>query len=70
MPATAGPGYYQQWHPRGGTFIFDDGHAKFITRSTDFNNAVVCPDGRKSGDNDPNAATDGNYYSTDYGLCD
>lgn len=69
-PTTGGPGYYQQWHPRGGTFIFADGHAKFITRSTDFNNAVVCPDGRRSGDPDPNAATDGNYYSTDYGLCD
>ena len=70
MPTSGTTNYYQQWHPRGGTFIYDDGHAKFITRSTDFNNAVVCPDGRKSGDSDPNAATDGNYYSTDYGLCD
>ncbi len=69
-PTTGGAGYYQQWHPRGGTFIFADGHAKFITRSTDFNNAVVCPDGRRSGDPDPNTATDQNPYSTDYGLCD
>ena len=64
------PSYYQQWHPGGGTFIFDDGHAKFITRSADFDNAVVCPDGRRSGDPDPNSSTDSNYYGTDYGICD
>ena len=63
-------GYYQQWHPGGGTVIFADGHAKFITRGTDFNNEVVCLDGGRSGDGDPNQATDGNPYPTDYGLCD
>ena len=67
---AAATNYYRQWHPAGGTIIFEDGHAKFITRSTDFDNEVVCPDGRHSGDLDPNAATDGNYYPTDYGLCD
>ncbi len=62
--------YYRAWHPAGGTIIFVDGHAKFITRSSDFDSEVVCPDGRRSGDLDPNAATDGNNYPTDYGLCD
>ena len=50
--------------------IFADGHAKFITRGADFNNEVVCLDGRRSGDAEPNQATDGNPYPTDYGLCD
>jgi len=64
------PTYYKQWHPHGGTVIFADGHAKFITKSIDFDNEVVCVDGRRGGDLDPNIATDGNYYTTDYGLCD
>ncbi len=64
------PTYYKQWHPGGGTVIFSDGHAKFITKSIDFDNEVVCVDGRRGGDPDPNTATDGNSYTTDYGLCD
>ncbi len=64
------PAYYKQWHPGGGTVIFADGHAKFITKSIDFDNEVVCVDGRRGGDMDPNTATDGNSYTTDYGLCD
>ncbi len=64
------PTYYKQWHPGGGTVIFADGHAKFITKSVDFDNEVVCVDGRRGGDLDPNTATDGNSYTTDYGLCD
>ena len=62
--------YYRQWHPAGGTIIFADGHAKFITKSVDFDSEVVCPDGRRSGDADANTGTDGNSYTTDYGLCD
>ena len=64
------PGYYQQWHPGGGTVIFADGHAKFITKAVDFNSEVVCLDGRHSGDVDPDTAADHNPYATDYGLCD
>lgn len=64
------PNYFKQWHPGGGTVIFADGHAKFITRQTDFDNEVVCVDGRRGGDADPNMGTDGNSYATDYGLCD
>ncbi len=67
---AATPNYYRQWHPAGGTIIFEDGHAKFITRSADFDSEVVCPDGRRSGDTDPNTAADQNFYTTDYGLCD
>ena len=26
----ANPNYYQQWHPRGGSMVFADGHSKFI----------------------------------------
>jgi prepilin-type N-terminal cleavage/methylation domain-containing protein/prepilin-type processing-associated H-X9-DG protein len=62
--------YYRQWHPAGGTIIFADGHAKFITKAIDFDNEVVCPDGRHSGDADPNYPGDSNSYPTDYGLCD
>jgi prepilin-type N-terminal cleavage/methylation domain-containing protein len=69
-PASGTTSYYQQWHPSGGTFIFADSHAKFITNSADFDKTVVCPDGRRSGDPDPNYPADGNSYPTDYGLCD
>jgi prepilin-type N-terminal cleavage/methylation domain-containing protein/prepilin-type processing-associated H-X9-DG protein len=64
------PTYYQQWHTRGGGIVFADGHSKFTVSSGDFDNQVVCPSGNRSGDPDPNAATDGNYYGTYYGLCD
>lgn len=46
------PGYYQQWHPGGGTFIFDDGHAKFITSASAFNALAVTPDGKTYNDKD------------------
>jgi prepilin-type N-terminal cleavage/methylation domain-containing protein/prepilin-type processing-associated H-X9-DG protein len=38
-------GYYQQWHPRGGTVIFVDGHAKFITSQIAFNAITTTPQG-------------------------
>ncbi len=64
------PNYYQQWHARGGGIVFVDGHAKFVTSSGDFDHEVVCPAGERSGDTDPNASTDNNYYGTYYGVCD
>jgi prepilin-type N-terminal cleavage/methylation domain-containing protein/prepilin-type processing-associated H-X9-DG protein len=69
-PTTGGAGYYKQWHPGGGTVIFSDGHAKFITKSIDFDNEVVCVDGRRGGDIDPDPVGHQNSYTTDYGLCD
>ncbi len=64
------PGYYQQWHVRGGGIVFADGHAKFVVNNGDFDKQVVCPAGGRSNDPDPNASTDGNAYGTYYGLCD
>ncbi len=58
------PGYYQQWHPRGGTVIFADGHAKFVVSSEQFDQEVVCPAGQKSGQTDPST---GEWY---YWECD
>jgi prepilin-type N-terminal cleavage/methylation domain-containing protein len=64
------PGYFQQWHSRGGGTVFADGHAKYTISNGEFDQEVVCPNGGRSGDPDPNAATDGNSYGTYYGLCD
>lgn len=64
------PTYFQQWHARGGGIVFVDGHAKFVTSAGDFDHEVVCPNGERSGDADPNASTDNNYYGTYYGVCD
>jgi prepilin-type N-terminal cleavage/methylation domain-containing protein/prepilin-type processing-associated H-X9-DG protein len=64
------PGYFQAWHSRGAGFVFADGHAKFVVTSGAFDQQVVCPSGGRSGDPDPNAGTDGNYYGTYYGICD
>lgn len=59
--------YYQTWSAVGGAMIFSDGHARSITRAGDFDNAVVTPDGHRSGDpsSDPNA-----YTGTWYSVCD
>lgn len=64
------PGYFQQWHTRGGGTVFADGHSKFTAGNGEFDRQVVCPDGGRSGDPDPNASSDGNSYGTYYGLCD
>ncbi len=53
-------GYYKQWHPGGGTFIFADGHAKFLTSADAFNKTAVTPDGKTY--NDINPATGQPYY--------
>ncbi len=52
--------YYQQWHPSGGTMIFQDGHAKFIGSADAFNKTAVTPDGKTYYDIDP--VTGKNYY--------
>jgi prepilin-type N-terminal cleavage/methylation domain-containing protein len=59
------PDYYKQWHQRGGTTIFCDGHAKFTVSSGDFDKQVVCPAGQRSGD--PNPANGNAMY---YWGCD
>lgn len=64
------PGYFQRWHARGGGTVFADGHAKFTISGGDFDRQVVCADGGRSGDPDPNAPGNGNGYGTYYGLCD
>ena len=61
-PASGTTSYYQQWHPGGGTFIFADGHAKFITSATAFNSLAVTPDGKTYNDKDAN----GNPYYNGY----
>ena len=45
-----GADYYRQWHPNGGTMIFADGHAKFITSADAFNKTAVTPDGKTFND--------------------
>ncbi|MDR3692390.1 MAG: prepilin-type N-terminal cleavage/methylation domain-containing protein [Fimbriimonas sp.] len=59
--------YYKQWDSVGGSMIFSDSHAKKITTSGQFNNAMVDPAGHRSGDpsSDPNA-----WSGTWYSLCD
>ncbi len=49
-PGGASPNYYRQWHPRGGGFVFADGHAKFVTSSTVFNSMPTTPDGHSFND--------------------
>ncbi len=44
-PGSGGVDYYEPWHPRGGTVIFADGHAKFLTSELVFDNTAVTPDG-------------------------
>jgi prepilin-type N-terminal cleavage/methylation domain-containing protein len=59
--------YYRQWSGVGGAMIFADGHAKSVTNSGQFDNAVITPDGHRSGEpsSDPNA-----YTGTWYSVCD
>lgn len=64
------PDYYQQWHPRGGSTVFADGHAKFTVSSGQFDQQIVCAAGGRSGEPDPGAPANGNLYGTYYGLCD
>jgi prepilin-type N-terminal cleavage/methylation domain-containing protein len=47
------PDWYKQWHVRGGGTVFVDGHAKFTVSPGDFDKHVVCPNGERSGDINP-----------------
>ncbi len=58
------PGYFRQWHARGGSVIFVDGHARFTVAPGAFDAQVVCPGGQRSGDINPE---DGDMY---YWGCD
>ncbi|MBB6051270.1 type II secretion system protein [Armatimonas rosea] len=37
------PDYYLQWHPRGGSFVFADGHAKFVVSAGQFDKLFCSP---------------------------
>ncbi|MBL8048451.1 MAG: prepilin-type N-terminal cleavage/methylation domain-containing protein [Chthonomonas sp.] len=51
--------YYRQWSARGGTLIYTDGHAKFLTAGGQFDKTAVNPEGNLSGDAHP---TEGSWY--------
>ena len=57
--------YYRTWSPNGGTVIFVDSHAKFITGNGQYDKEVVDSEGHRSGDPDPDSWT-----GTWYGACD
>ena len=42
------PDYYRKWHPRGGSFVFADGHAKFHVSAKQFDEMFVTPDAQHS----------------------
>jgi prepilin-type N-terminal cleavage/methylation domain-containing protein len=49
--------YFRVWHATGGTMIFGDGHAKFITSMGAFDATLVDPAGHASGDPTANGST-------------
>jgi prepilin-type N-terminal cleavage/methylation domain-containing protein len=59
------PDWYKQWHNRGGTTIFNDGHAKFTVSSGQFDKQVVCPGGERSGDPNPDNGNAMYYWGCD-----
>jgi prepilin-type N-terminal cleavage/methylation domain-containing protein len=60
-------GYYQQWSGHGGSLIFVDSHAKFITNPAQFDQSIVDPAGHRSGDP---TGDDTPYDNTWYWRCD
>jgi prepilin-type N-terminal cleavage/methylation domain-containing protein len=54
-----GATWWKMWSTRGGSLIFIDGHAKFMTGRGQFDATVVNPEGNKSGEAHP---TEGSYY--------
>jgi prepilin-type N-terminal cleavage/methylation domain-containing protein/prepilin-type processing-associated H-X9-DG protein len=48
--ADGSAGYYQQWHPRGGGFVFADGHAKFEVSEGAFQRQRANPEGKTFND--------------------
>lgn len=59
--------YYKEWSATGGSMIFCDGHAKWITGAGQFDDARVDPEGHRSGE--PTANPDA-WSGTWYSLCD
>ena len=57
--------YDRTWSAIGGTGIYADSHAKFITGPGQFDAQYVSPDGHRSGDENPDSWT-GDWY----GVCD
>ncbi len=55
--------YYRQWSATGGSIIFADGHAKFVTSAGAFDDVRINPEGRKSGDPDATSWS-GTFYAT------
>lgn len=51
--------FYQQWHRTGGNMVFADGHAKHITGTATFDEALINPEGNRTGDSHP---TEGTWY--------
>ncbi len=43
--------FFRRWHARGGTIVFADGHARFLTNEQDYLETYYSPDGRKTRDN-------------------
>ncbi len=57
--------YFRMWSSTGGSVIFVDGHAKFITGPGQFDDTIVHPAGHRSGDPHPDPK-----YATWYFACD
>lgn len=54
------PDWYKDWHARGGSVIFADGHARFVVSDAAFDRQIVCAGGGRSGERNP--ATGELYY--------
>lgn len=57
--------YFRLWGSQGGTVIYADGHAKYITSAGAFDQIAVNPVGNKSGEPHPTS-----WSGTWYGACD
>ena len=51
--------FYRRWHNTGGTMIFADGHAKHVSGTAAFDDALINPEGNRTGDPHP---TEGTWY--------
>lgn len=51
--------FYRTWHTSGGNMIFADYHAKHIAGTARFDDALIDPDGHRTGEAHP---TEGTYY--------
>lgn len=51
--------FYRRWHINGGTMIFADGHARHIVGTAKFDDALISPEGNRTGDAHP---TEGTWY--------